>query len=43
MANHTAQALADGTLTAGEASANASSVEREVEKRDTTAHPGAEA
>ena len=39
---HTAQALADGALTLGEASAIASGADREVKKRDTTARPDAE-
>ena len=38
----TAQALADGALTLGEATAIASGAEREVKKRDTTARPDAE-
>ena len=39
---HTAQALADGALTLGEASAIASGADREVKKRDTTARPDPE-
>ena len=39
---HTAQALAEGALTLGEASAIASGAEREVKKRDTAARPDAE-
>lgn len=39
---HTAQALADGALTLGDASAIASGPEREMKKRDTAARPDAE-
>ncbi|GHD33839.1 HNH endonuclease signature motif containing protein [Nocardiopsis kunsanensis] len=39
---HTAQALAEGVLTVGEAAALASGAEREVKKRDTNTHPDAE-